>query len=71
MLLKHQSVLRVMAGRGDFQMATVVLRTGESQESLLKRFRKEVMKERILPTVRKRWFTAERVAAFEEAKGDP
>ena len=39
-------------------MATVSLRTGESQESLLKRFRKEVMKERILPTVRKkRWFT--------------
>ena len=40
-------------------MATVLLRTGESQESLLKRFRKEVMKERILPTVRKkRWFTS-------------
>jgi small subunit ribosomal protein S21 len=40
-------------------MATVNLRAGESQESLLKRFRKEVMKERILPTVRKkRWFTA-------------
>lgn len=39
-------------------MATVMLRAGESQESLLKRFRKEVMKERILPTVRKkRWFT--------------
>ena len=39
-------------------MATVTLRPGESQESLLKRFRKEVMKERILPTVRKkRWFT--------------
>ncbi len=39
-------------------MATVTLRTGESQESLLKRFRKEVMKERILPTVRKKcWFT--------------
>jgi len=40
-------------------MATVILRPGESQESLLKRFRKEVMKQRILPTVRKkRWFTA-------------
>jgi small subunit ribosomal protein S21 len=40
-------------------MATVTLRPGESQESLLKRFRKEVMKQRILPTVRKkRWFTS-------------
>jgi small subunit ribosomal protein S21 len=44
---------------GEEQMATVNLRPGESQESLLKRFRKEVMKERILPTVRKkRWFTS-------------
>jgi small subunit ribosomal protein S21 len=46
------------ARKGVKGLATVTLRTGESQESLLKRFRKEVMKERILPTVRKkRWFT--------------
>ncbi len=37
---------------------TVKLNAGESQESLLRRFRKEVMKARILPEVRrKRWFT--------------
>ena len=37
---------------------TVRLSPGESQESLLRRFRKEVMKARILPEVRrKRWFT--------------
>ncbi len=43
---------------GEDSLATVTLRPGESQESLLKRFRKEVMKGRILPTVRKkRWFT--------------
>ncbi|MGB0386778.1 MAG: 30S ribosomal protein S21 [Ardenticatenaceae bacterium] len=35
----------------------VKLRTGESQESLLKRFRKEVTKSRILSTTRKkRWY---------------
>jgi len=38
-------------------MTTVKLRQGESQESLLKRFRKDVGKARILSTVRKkRWF---------------
>jgi small subunit ribosomal protein S21 len=38
---------------------TVVLRQGESQESLLKRFRKEVTRSRILGTVRKkRWFVS-------------
>ncbi len=37
---------------------TVQLRPGESQDSLLKRFRKAVAEARILPTVRqKRWFT--------------
>lgn len=37
---------------------TVELRPGESFESLLKRFRKEVSKARILSTYRrKRWFT--------------
>ena len=38
---------------------TVMLRPGESQENLLKRFRKEVTKSRILSTVRrKRWFVS-------------
>ncbi|MGC8879060.1 MAG: 30S ribosomal protein S21 [Anaerolineae bacterium] len=38
---------------------TVVLRPGESQESLLKRFRKEVVKNRILSTYRKkRWYVS-------------
>ncbi len=40
-------------------MATVVLRPGESQEQLLKRFRKKVAKARILSIVRrKRWFVS-------------
>jgi small subunit ribosomal protein S21 len=38
-------------------LATVTLRDGESQENLLKRFRKEVMQERILSEARrKRWY---------------
>ena len=38
-------------------MATVILRDGESQDGLLKRFRKEVMQERILSDARrKRWY---------------
>lgn len=38
---------------------SVELRTGESQESLLKRFRKEVVKTRILSTYRKkRWYVS-------------
>ena len=38
-------------------MATVTLRDGESQEALLKRFRKSVMQDRILSEVRrKRWY---------------
>jgi small subunit ribosomal protein S21 len=38
---------------------SVELRPGESQESILKRFRKSVAESRILPTVRqKRWFTS-------------
>lgn len=38
-------------------MATVSLRSNESQDSLLKRFRKKVVKSGILSTVRrKRWF---------------
>ena len=38
-------------------LASVHLRDGESQEALLKRFRKEVMRERILSEARrKRWY---------------
>jgi small subunit ribosomal protein S21 len=39
--------------------ATVVLRSGESQDQLLKRFRKKVAKSGVLSTVRrKRWFVS-------------
>jgi small subunit ribosomal protein S21 len=38
---------------------SVELQPGESQESLLRRFRKAVAESRILPSVRqKRWFTS-------------
>ena len=38
---------------------TVELRSGESQDSLLKRFRKEIIKTRVLSTYRKkRWFVS-------------
>lgn len=38
-------------------MGTVYLRNGESQDSLLKRFRKKVVKSGVLSTIRnKRWF---------------
>ena len=38
-------------------MASVNLRSGESQDSLLKRFRKKIVKSGILSTIRnKRWF---------------
>lgn len=38
---------------------SVELRPGESQDGLLRRFRKAVAEARILPTVRqKRWFTS-------------
>lgn len=41
---------------GEFTLPTVVLQPGESQEQLLKRFRKIVAKSGILSTVRrKRW----------------
>jgi len=40
-------------------MATVVLRPNESQDALLRRFRKKVAKSGILSTVRrKRWFVS-------------
>jgi small subunit ribosomal protein S21 len=39
------------------KLATVVLRQNESQDQLLKRFRKKVVKSGVLSTVRrKRWF---------------
>lgn len=39
------------------ELASVVLRPNESQEQLLKRFRKKVVKSGVLSTVRrKRWF---------------
>ena len=37
-------------------MATVELRSGESQEQLLKRFRTKVMRERVLSDVKKKRF---------------
>ena len=38
---------------------SVELKSGESQDSLLKRFRKEVIKTRVLSTYRKkRWFVS-------------
>jgi small subunit ribosomal protein S21 len=40
-------------------VASVVLRPNESQDSILKRFRKKVVKSGILSTVRrKRWFVS-------------
>ena len=40
-------------------MAVVRLRNGESQDQLLKRFRKKVVKSGVLSTVRrKRWFVS-------------
>ena len=41
------------------ELTTVVLRSNESQDQLLKRFRKKVAKSGILSTVRrKRWFVS-------------
>ncbi len=46
-------------GKGGEKMATVVLRPNETQDQLLKRFRKKVAKSGILSTVRrKRWFVS-------------
>ncbi|HSM72864.1 MAG TPA: 30S ribosomal protein S21 [Anaerolineales bacterium] len=40
-------------------MASVKLRNGESQDALLKRFRKKVVKSQVLSTIRrKRWFVS-------------
>ncbi len=41
------------------KLAVVKLRSGESQEQLLRRFRKKVVKSGVLSTVRrKRWFVS-------------
>jgi small subunit ribosomal protein S21 len=45
--------------KGGDQVATVVLRPNESQDSLLRRFRKKVVKSGVLSTIRrKRWFVS-------------
>ena len=50
-------------------MATVNLRSGESQEELLKRFRKQVTDARILSTCReKRWFVSKGELRRKERK---
>jgi small subunit ribosomal protein S21 len=50
-------------------MALVVLRGGESQDSLLKRFRKKVVKSGVLSTVRrKRWFVSKSEQRRMDAK---
>lgn len=50
---------RVVQLREEVNLMSVELRAGESQESILKRFRKAVAEARILPIVRqKRWFTS-------------
>ena len=47
------------AERRWLHLASVNLRNGESQDSLLKRFRKKVVKSQVLSTVRrKRWFVS-------------
>jgi small subunit ribosomal protein S21 len=50
----------ILPGKGgESNMALVVLRSGESQDSLLKRFRKKVVKSGVLSTVRrKRWYVS-------------
>lgn len=50
-------------------MATVTLRPGESQEELLRRFRKEVAEARILSICReKRWFVSKGELRRKERK---
>jgi small subunit ribosomal protein S21 len=50
---------RSWRGKEVNDVATVVLRPNESQDSLLKRFRKKVTRSGILSTVRrKRWFVS-------------
>ncbi len=50
-------------------MTSVVLRANESQDQLLKRFRKKIVKSGILSTVRnKRWFISQSEINREERK---
>jgi small subunit ribosomal protein S21 len=50
-------------------LATVVLRANESQDQLLKRFRKKVVKSGVLSTVRrKRWFVSKSESRRVEKK---
>jgi small subunit ribosomal protein S21 len=50
-------------------LASVNLRSGESQDSLLKRFRKKIVKSGILSTIRdKRWFVSKSEARRMEKK---
>jgi len=51
--------LKLSQWKGGENELSVDLKSGESQESLLKRFRKEIVKARILSTYRKkRWFVS-------------
>jgi small subunit ribosomal protein S21 len=53
--MKGMTLLR----KGGEKVATVVLRPNESQDSLLRRFRKKVVKSGVLSTIRrKRWFVS-------------
>lgn len=58
--LKHYRASQTLAMKGgERELTTVNLRSNESQEQLLKRFRKKVAKSGILSTVRrKRWFVS-------------
>jgi small subunit ribosomal protein S21 len=52
-------VLFIFEGKEVRNLASVVLRSNESQDQLLKRFRKKVIKSGVLSTVRrKRWFVS-------------
>jgi len=58
-----------MKGGDNEQMTQVVLRPNESQDQLLRRFRKKVVRSGILSTVRKkRWFISKSEDRRMEAK---
>ena len=58
-LILHDSRFLFPNGKEVNTVAVVNLRNGESQDSLLKRFRKKVVKSGVLSTVRrKRWFVS-------------
>ena len=61
--------MRVDAWEEVKYMTSVVLRANESQDQLLKRFRKKIVKSGILSTVRnKRWFISQSEIKREERK---